>query len=983
MMSKRVISLLLTLVFVFTGVFGTVVFADGEGTAETAADTNETLAETEGAESEAASAETTSDEKESEAEGDSQKVDEAAAAENARLEKSKAIYESMIEEIGLLKSLEIMNDANELNMTDEITRAQFVRYMLQFLNVEPKAASDGVNTYYVDIPSDYEYYNEITTATSLGLVNGDPYGAFNPNNTIRYQDAVKIIVEALEYGTLAKYRGGYPQGYIAVARQVKLLDDISLGFTENITRKELIRLIFNALNANASESNMDTSSAVSISSSDKLYIEDRFDVVKYKGVVTGTSYTRRLEGEDDLSIMEIDGVEYDIGKYAEFDEENVLGQRVYFYIKFKDASHKHPEDGEIIFVNPIDTQNRIVEVNDENIMDTTTLRSFKYYDENDNEKSINIENAIVFYNGKIDNTATDADLKPLRGSVRAIDNNRDGKYDYVFIKNSVQRVVDMATSETIKYKYGLGEITVPKDDSKILLFRYGAEITVDYLGEWEVMEVMLCKDGVSGMIDVSKKVLEGAVNSVGKDSYTVNGVKYDLADEYVNALNRGHFQAVKPQKNDTCQFILDSRGEVAAMSSTLTAITEYGYLVNAVTSTGLEKTSQLKIYCQYGIMNIFPVSENAKINGRKIDNSRNIQEYFYNASRVFVPQLIKFTRANGIITLIETATDTTGGQIQVPGIPNPDKFTLDYQDTSGWKYDTQSYLVENNYIMLNLTTPIFWVPVDADKNKESLYHYYDSRGSLQALAKTTDIFVYDSALLEDYVGVRTPGCIVLKVQTPDEEIGEQSPYTLASIQSNAKYYVVDFVEETGQGSDGPIYSVTMAGNTVINFEERVYNVDTNNLYGQGSYTLANLEKGDIVQIGYGNDSSKANRFLCIRTAKGNGDPDTGYTDGNFRWWNNKRTAESIDIVTNAGTDDAFVVGEIVYVKNPYYVIRTKNAAGDYKLLTLIYSSGLTTYMFEKSTDKIWQASYWEYTPGQRCIIKISNGAMSYAVLVTE
>lgn len=958
-MSKRIISLLISLTLICGMIFSMPVLAEET----TAADATEKSIEVD--------------------ENVFDKTEEPVSdPESEKLEKSKAIYESMLEEVGLLKSLGIMNDANEENMNHEVTRAEFVRYMLQFLNVDAAGAADGVNTYYVDIPTDYAYYNDITTATALGLVNGGSGGVFNPNSTISYQDALKIVVSALDYGTLAAYRGGYPQGYIAIARDIKLTDDISIGFTENLTMKELVRILFNALNSSVSESVINTTNSVSISSGDELYIESRFDVVKYRGVVTGTSYTRRLEGKDDLYKMEIDGVEYNIGRFAEFNEEEVLGQRVYFYLQYPDDDVRDPELAEVIFVNPLEGHNKIVEIIDEDIEPSTNARVLEYYDEKDNVKSINISDAIVFYNGKIDNTVTNDDFKPERGSIRAIDNNRDGRYDYVFIKNSVQRVVDVAASETIKFKYGLGELEVPKHDSKILLYRYGAEITTDYLGEWEVLEVMLCKDGESGIIDVSKKVVEGAATTVRADEYVINGTTYELSQAYMDALESGHFQAVKPKKNDTCQFILDERGQVAAMTSTLTAITEYGFLVGVASEGGLDKTNQVKIYCQYGIMNIFPVDEKIKINGRRITEGEDIEHYFWNNANVFEAQLVRFTRNNGIVTQIETAVDTTGGRLQTPGLPEPDKFSMDYRDTTSWSYDNVSYMVEDTYIMLDATTPVFWVPFET--NKDSLYHYYDSRDNLSGLLKTTDIYVYDSVILEDYVGVRKPGAIVLRTQAAESEITDTNPYTLESIASGATYYVVDTIEETGTASDGtPTYSLIAAGNITINFEEKVYNVDTANVYGQGNYSLGNLEKGDLIQVGYGNDSSKANRFLCIATANGNGITNEGYLEGDFRWWNNSRAIGDVDISTNAGTTDAFVIGEIVYIKNPYYVIRTKNAAGQDKVITLIYQSGMKAKMFEKESEKVWDASYWEFETGQRVLIRIVNSRINYAIMVSE
>lgn len=984
-MSKRILAILLSLTLVFTSLFSLTAFADevevGVGETEVIGETEGTEEAIDETEEPAEEAEVPAEEAEEPAEEAAPVIDLATQIENEKLAKSASIYNSMIEQIGLLKSLDIMSDAREDNMLEEVTREQFVRYMLQFMNVDASAAADGVSTYYNDVPTDYEYYEDITTATVMGIINGDPRGNFNPNNTITYQDALKIVVGALDYGTLAAYRGGYSQGYIAVANSIKLTDRVTIGYTENVTMKELVQILFNALNSKMADTRISTSTSVSISSSDTLYIEEKFNVVKYKGVVTGTSYTRRLEDKEDLSVLVIDDVEYTIGKFAEFDEEALLGQRVYFYLKYN-GDMDDTNNAEIIFVNPVDGYNTIVDVYEKDIRLGTTKSRLEYYDENDRERSINISDAIVYYNGKVDNAAEDADFVPVHGSVRAIDNDRDGKYDYVFIKNSVQRLVDVATSEKIQFKYGHGEISIPANNSKILLYRYGAEITPDYLGEWEVLEIMLCKDGESGLIDVSKKIVDGMVTSVKADKYTVGGVSYDLSEEYKSAIEAGHFQALKPTKNNSCSFILDSRGEVAAMVSTLSSITEYGYLVQIATEGGLNKTNMVKMYCQYGIMNIFDVAPNVKVNGKRLSEGEDIEPYFYNASNVFEPQLVRFTRTNGVVTAMDRAIDTTGGALRTPGNPIPDQFSMDYYDTTSWSYHNESYLIEDYYIMLNSSVPVFWIPYNI--SKESLYHYYDSRDTVGGLLKTTDIYIYDSAILEDYVGIRTPGAIVLRTQLDEDEITYDNPYTLESINTYQTYYVVDTVEETGTNSEGlPIYSVTMAGNVVINFEDTVYNIDTSNLYGQGGYTLGNLEKGDLVQVGYGNDSSKANRFVCLATAKGNGIINNGYANGEYRWWNNSREVGDVDITGNAGTSDAFMVCQVIYKNHPYYVVKTKNAIGEDVILTLRLSYG-EFYMYEMDTEDMWKSSYWDIEAGQRMLIRVtSNGSISYGIMVTE
>ena len=103
---------------------------------------------------------------------------------------------------------------------ESVTRAKYVRTLLDFVNVESYGADCG----FLDVDDDYPYSDEINTGASRGFMIGYPDGKFYPEKVIAVNEAVKAIVNALGYETLAKQNGGYPTGYIQTADSIGLLE---------------------------------------------------------------------------------------------------------------------------------------------------------------------------------------------------------------------------------------------------------------------------------------------------------------------------------------------------------------------------------------------------------------------------------------------------------------------------------------------------------------------------------------------------------------------------------------------------------------------------------------------------------------------------------------------------------------------------------------------------------------------------------------
>ncbi len=892
------------------------------------------------------------------------------------------LYASLKEEVGLVKTLGIMSNINEYNIKEEIPRGKFVEHILNLMGLTA-AKQDGAQQYFADVPAGSTYYDTITTAAMVGFVQGTGTGYFSPDRTITYNEAIKLIVAALDYNAVAMARGGYPTGYNAVANDLKLTKGISLGYGEPLTNADAVKLIYNALNANAADMNISSDSSVSMSSKDILVLEDKFNVEKFKGVVTGTQVTRQLEGKDYVGWVEIDNVEYEVIASEYFNEEDLLGMMVYYYVKYDEEVTGDTRDGKIIMISPMPERNTVIDVVDEDIQPSTSVSVFRYWDKNEKSVEKNIANATIYYNGR--NCAgyleaDGSDLRPQLGNVRLIDNNRDGKIDVVIIESYTEYIVEYGATKKIVTKYGGEEINLENSDD-IIMVRDGVVITADYLGEWESLKVMWAKNG-GCYIKVSGDEISGVIENINDEEIKIAGVVYEYSDVYKNALEEGHYQAETDKKGSTVTIALNEDNKVVGMKATVNDVTEYGYLVKAVDEGGLDSKSYVKIYCMYGAMNIFECAENIKINGRKI--SGTVGSVFNLNNGKTKDQLIKYTRKGDLVTAIYTADDATFGQERVYGAADNTKFTLNYQrKNSSWNFTSGRSLLEDKYVITTTFIPTFWIP--RDLTQESLFNFYETSSSINGLAKNTELYVYDATLLEPNYEIYTPAVLVVKDNTIREEISPSNPYILSSVSSGQTYHVVDSVEATVDGAGNDTFQITSTVGTVIGFETTVYNADTTNLYGYGEYDLGMLEKGDIIQVAYGNDDQKANRFVVIAVAEDYASDNTEY-----KWWSNDRSNNVADIYEAPGYNDSILIGEIIYENHPTYIVRTKNKEGGDEFVFLNYnltyptSSGII-YVYERGSKNAYKATSNQLAPGKRCLMQIkNNGYMgSFIVMITD
>ena len=161
-----------------------------------------------------------------------------------------AIYESAedLTKLGILSGYE----DGTLRPNNNISRAEFAEIAAKVL--PPIIMADigsgwtvTADGNFVDLDNAYWASHSILRMSALRYINGYEDNTFRAENNITYNEAIKIIVEMLNYGEYARNKGGYPHGYIMQAMTLGITEGLSFDGNSPATRGDVILMIENML----------------------------------------------------------------------------------------------------------------------------------------------------------------------------------------------------------------------------------------------------------------------------------------------------------------------------------------------------------------------------------------------------------------------------------------------------------------------------------------------------------------------------------------------------------------------------------------------------------------------------------------------------------------------------------------------------------------------------------------------------------------
>ncbi len=580
-------------------------------------------------------------------------------------------------------------------------------------------------------------------AYDLGIISGYGDGNFGPKDNVTYEQAVKMLVCALGYEQAAITAGGWPNGYISVARDKGILKRAEAPQSQPATRQIIAQLVYNSLDVDlmVSFSTNEGQGSSQVVPGQNL-LNQKLKYTKGTGVVTGNNMSAL--GSLSKGIKE-DEVQIDFElkfKVGETNAADLLGKTVTYYYATDDV------DKTLVAVR--ETNNNTVYELDAKAVRAISGSALTYYPDIDDQTvyetyDLDTGNVYGLYNGKY--ATVNASIKPDTGNVKLIDNDGDGLVEVVIV-NSVSAFVVSAVDATNyklfdKYDQSNELILDPTTKDTIIITKNGSNVDFSAIAKGNVLLVAqsMNPSGAKTIeVQIVTNIITGVVDGISADGEQVKiGDKtYECTQQYLNYVKTATSERIS--LGDKVTLYLNNNNEIVAADATTATTYKYGYLVAAGENTRKE-VAEFKIFTQSKTTTTLTGAEKVRVNGTAYtyddvcdalknnismtnkdldalvptDDQDNDGDTDYTASEIAAfkskaeySQLIKYT-TNSLGYIDSIVTMTSSGDIE-----------RNLVQSAG--YTTGTYSTTNHTlgssVTINANTKIFFVPTDRSVSKD-------------------------------------------------------------------------------------------------------------------------------------------------------------------------------------------------------------------------------------------------------------------------
>ncbi|MEG2583223.1 MAG: hypothetical protein RSA27_01785 [Oscillospiraceae bacterium] len=612
-----------------------------------------------------------------------------------------------LENVSTLCGLGIIPSDIKANKT--VSRGDFAIWFSNFYTDDIKEYPT-VQTSFTDVPEKYK--KAVAILENLKLVDGNEE-KFNTRRPIEFDQAVKIIVTALGYDFLAKEKGGYPNGYIKVATEINLLNNVNGAAGEKLKSHEVVNLLYNCLDIGILEQTVFGEKDEYDVKNDATLLSKYRDIYVHKGIFDGTCDTTLIGNSSlkDNHIM-IGNIEF-ISTNSNI--ADALGQSVKAYYKANNDGTKS-----IVYLDLI--KNNVLLLKDEEILEVNeNCDTITYQADNNKMKDIKLSPILrVVYNGVAFSEYTAEDFKVKNGQLRLIDNNQDNVYDVVFIHKYENLVVSYKSifSQTITGKYSYADSLssidlTPTDDTKVKITKNDIEATINDINEYDVLSVAKSKTGSKEIIDitVSDKFVEGVISEINQNGKKVliDGVYHELSQVYIEALEKADSAATKIVLGESYKCFKDDGGKIVFIKQAGSSETKYMYLYKISKETGLESKIAARLLTQNEEWVTLDFAPKMRLNQAE---TKVAKEKVYDA-------LVKDGACVRQIIKVKTNDEKEIVEVEIAEVTDENKkesFTVTTPRTNYYKYQNESF---DSAMFVTNNTSVFVIPDGIEDTEEN------------------------------------------------------------------------------------------------------------------------------------------------------------------------------------------------------------------------------------------------------------------------
>jgi hypothetical protein len=592
---------------------------------------------------------------------------------------------NLLSNLGLIKGYE----DGTFRPDNTITRAEVAAIMVRMLAMEDSVESGA--TAFTDVAADNWASGYINVAYAQGIIKGMGDGTFAPNAEVTYEQIVKMIVCALGYEPAAEQNGSYPTGYLYQASKIGLTKGVAGTTGKAASRATVAKLVYNALEIDLMEQATISTGLLGPQweiKEGKTILTEYLDLEKVDGVITSTylSNPEYEAGDNEVTLVVTKNyassdvkIDYEVGDVINFVADNTDAATLLGYTVVAYVGENEDGDDEIFAVAEKAGKNTLTTIDTDlitSLSDDEVVYSKSKTAKNDTtasiESEINLKKAddAISYDNLIINgfessaytsvSFTLADYADL-DDITFLDNDGDGDFEYIFVTvfNGEEFVVDSIDADEY-YIEGVdeGELSLDYDDDDVIvtIIKDGRIVDFSDIAENDVVTI-LDKNVNVKTVYVSSTVVEGTVDEVDDDTFTISGKDYKVspnqtfvADEDISAGDEGIYY-------------INYLGKIAYVD-TVNSISsaDYVYIIDADSSEGDfgDTDSLVKVVTAEGAVKVLTIKSKKvdvyTADGEKLDDVKDtealaeVESYLASNERGGIAKID--TNASGEITTI-------------------------------------------------------------------------------------------------------------------------------------------------------------------------------------------------------------------------------------------------------------------------------------------------------------------------------------------
>ncbi len=699
----------------------------------------------------------------------------------------------------LLKSLNIIDFS--IDQPDStVTRENFAVYVANMLNIGESATN---KRYFADVENTAYSSKAVNTLAEMGIISAAPDKYFNPGIKITMPEALKMLVCAVGAKGYAEAKGGYPYGYEAVARELKIY---SGSDSETLTTLDAANLVYKTMTVPIVDYDSISSDSVSYKKSEDNILSMYWNIKYSEGVVTAvygaTISGAEVKNSDELAV---DGTLYksviDLG-----DATELIGEYInYFYYDKKDNTDK-----QIMFIAKNDgggKERLCISIDDfEGYNDSEITYSDSKQDGKSKTQSLGAHKLI--YNGAELGSDVDKTMKSLnKGFIYVIDTNTDNVYDTVAVFDFSNFYVSAKTNDVLYNKLNSNEYAdLTKADFLSIRDTDGNVLTKDEIESGMLLSAAISKDGKSVWLYKSNVEFSGAVEQINEndEKIKIDGNTYDIEPSYKEQL----LANIHP--GNTSYFILDRFGKIAYASIQSSDDMKLGYIIAYTIDGAFNDVLKIKMLTADSAIVTMTIGDTVTVDGERFRNNGAAKTVSV-LNNIKGEKLVRYKDSeDASISKLDTTTLNTAHESAESSLGAV------YYETTTSKWFNSYYLGRRAY--LSMAAKVFYIPTDSTDDA-------DYKCSNPAYMMMGDASYYADAYYTSTLN-GTSQAAVVKYSLDNVK---------ANVDSQKMYFIYKDTDERLSDSGDVVRYITGFNGTT----ETSYEVDD-------AVSLDGIDKGDIV-----------------------------------------------------------------------------------------------------------------------------------------